>query len=206
MKNSTRRVGRPSNSSSRNALNRVVDAACLNYAEHGIKGSSIQMIANDANVTSAMVHYYFKDKQDLHKAVLESLFRPLIKKLEGVESLDAWVEIFHGHLCENTWAPHLMVKEVLIHHGQLRPLYLEFYASTLFGILKSKIEQESKVQKLSDDFDIERHVLLMLSLLVFPFLGMEVGEELIGRKFDLKMKQGFRDDALNLFKKGIAGS
>jgi hypothetical protein len=35
---------------------------------------------------------------------------------------------------------------------------------------------------------------------------MEVGEELIGRKFDLKMKQGFRDDALNLFKKGIAGS
>ena len=51
--------------------------------------------------------------------------------------------------------------------------------------------------------DLDRHAVLLMGMLVYPFMGMEIAQNLTGRKFDKRMLEGFRDDALDLFLHGI---
>lgn len=195
--------GRPSIASSQDARDALVRSACLHFARHGIKGSSKRQVAIDANVTPAMVHYYFKRKEDLYLAVLQSAFDPLLAALQDVDTLEDWTRAFHAHLSERLWMPHLMVREVLSHDGLLRALFLKHFAPQMFGAIKTAVTKEAKRVKARRGLDIDRHIVLLMGMLVYPFLGLEVGQDIIGRKFDRKMLEGFRDDALALFRKGI---
>jgi TetR/AcrR family transcriptional regulator len=54
---------------------RILRAAEGYFAAHGLAGSRTEGIAAAARVNKAMLFYYFKDKRNLHRAVLENLFR-----------------------------------------------------------------------------------------------------------------------------------
>jgi AcrR family transcriptional regulator len=49
---------------------RVIDAAVELFAEHGVSGTSLQMIADHLGVTKAAVYYQFHAKEDIVLAVL----------------------------------------------------------------------------------------------------------------------------------------
>jgi TetR/AcrR family transcriptional regulator len=49
----------------------ILDAAELEFARHGLYGARLSAIAKAANVTTAMIHYYFENKEGLYKAVLQ---------------------------------------------------------------------------------------------------------------------------------------
>ncbi len=198
------RPGRPALNQTHDACESIVASACLHFAQHGIKGSSNRQIAADAKVTAAMVHYYFKRKEDLYLAVLHKTFDPLVAAVAEVESLQAWVFAFHAHLSSTPWLPYLMIREVLPQNGQLRALFLREFAPRLFGLLRGMVGKEAKRLKARRQLDLDRHVVLLMGMLVYPFLGLEIAQDVTGRKFDRKMLEGFRDDALALFQRGIA--
>lgn len=198
------RPGRPALDSAHDACESIVASACLHFAQHGIKGTSNRQIAAHAKVTAAMVHYYFKRKEDLHLAVLHATFDPLVAALAHVDTLEAWVFTFHAHLSATPWLPHLMIREVLPQNGQLRAIFLKQFAPRLFGFVRGMVEKEAKRLKAPKQLDVDRHVVLLMGMLVYPFLGLEIAQNVTGRKFDRKMLEGFRDDALALFQRGIA--
>lgn len=201
-----RPVGRPPAPSGDAANTRaaIVDAAARHFAEHGIKATTNPMIAQDAGVTPALVHYYFKRRELLYQAILEDLFTPLLDSLPGLTSLEAWVATFHAFLAAHPWAPKLMVREIFMHNGLLRPLFLKHYAPAIFGQVRHLLEQEL-AHAGRPDLNVERHFLLLQSMLVYPFLSLEVSEKITGRKFDAAMLTALRDDALALFRHGING-
>jgi TetR/AcrR family transcriptional regulator len=49
----------------------ILDAAEQEFSRHGLKGARMSAIANLAQVTTAAVHYYFENKENLYKAVLQ---------------------------------------------------------------------------------------------------------------------------------------
>ncbi|HEY9654197.1 MAG TPA: TetR/AcrR family transcriptional regulator [Crinalium sp.] len=49
----------------------ILDAAEQEFAHHGLKGARLSAIAQGAQVTSATLHYYFENKENLYKAVLQ---------------------------------------------------------------------------------------------------------------------------------------
>jgi AcrR family transcriptional regulator len=51
---------------------RVIDAAVELFAEHGVSGTSLQMIADHLGVTKAAVYYQFRAKEDIVLAVIEA--------------------------------------------------------------------------------------------------------------------------------------
>ncbi|MEX0902376.1 MAG: TetR/AcrR family transcriptional regulator [Pseudohongiellaceae bacterium] len=195
--------GRPTREQAQNASGGIVKAACVFFARHGIKGTSNRQIADEAGVTPALVHYYFKDKASLHMAVLESAFVPLLGKLQDVKELQDWVVAFHTHLIAHPWLPHLMIREVLSPDGELRPLFLAHFAPRIFGSLKTLANIELQHSHVRAGLDVDRHAVLLIGMLVYPFLGPEVARNVTGRKFDKRMLEGFRDDALSLFMNGI---
>jgi AcrR family transcriptional regulator len=196
-----RPVGRPA-SDSANALNAIIDAACRQFAEHGIKGTTNPMIAHIAGVSPAMVHYYFKRREDLYQAVLAHLLEPIIGRLHSATTLEQWVNTFHGYFLTKPWAPQLMAREVFMHNGQLRPWFLQDYGPVVFGLARTLISRELAAAG-NSELNVERHIILLQGLLVFPFLGLEVGQSLSGKTFDAEMMEGFRKDALRLFRQGI---
>jgi TetR/AcrR family transcriptional regulator len=51
----------------------ILDAAQAEFVLHGFKGTSMQSIADRAELPKANIHYYFKNKANLYKAVLEEI-------------------------------------------------------------------------------------------------------------------------------------
>ncbi|WP_328362815.1 TetR/AcrR family transcriptional regulator [Mycobacterium sp. NBC_00419] len=56
------------------ARERVLDAALELFAQNGVRGTSIQMIADRLGVTKASVYYQFQSKDDIALAVAQPLF------------------------------------------------------------------------------------------------------------------------------------
>ncbi len=54
------------------AQTRVIDAALALFAEHGVNGTSLQMIADALGVTKAAVYHQFPAKDDIVLAVMEA--------------------------------------------------------------------------------------------------------------------------------------
>src|ERR1700755_2576169 len=62
------------------ARTRVLDAALALVAEHGVHGTSLQMIADRIGVSKAAVYYQFQSKEDIALEVL----RPSIEDMARV--------------------------------------------------------------------------------------------------------------------------
>lgn len=66
---------------------RILSAAVQEFSARGIKGASMNAIAERTRTTRAMINYYFGGKEQLYLAVLESVYRG-IREAEGKLNLD----------------------------------------------------------------------------------------------------------------------
>lgn len=64
------------------ARQRVLDAAVELFAEHGVSGTSLQMIADRLGVTKAAVYHQFPTKEE----IVLGLVAPALEKISGVMS------------------------------------------------------------------------------------------------------------------------
>jgi len=64
---------------------RVINAALELFAEHGVSGTSLQMIGDHLGVTKAAVYFQFKTKDDIVLAVLGPAFDTMRSIVEAAE-------------------------------------------------------------------------------------------------------------------------
>src|SRR5215813_10573621 len=67
------------------AQKRVINAALDLFAEHGVGGTSLQMIADHIGVTKAAVYHQFKTKDEIVLAVAEGELANLEAAVEAAE-------------------------------------------------------------------------------------------------------------------------
>src|SRR3954453_3202886 len=68
------------------ARGRVLEAALDLFADHGVSGTSLQMIADRIGVTKAAVYHQFRTKEEIVLAVAEREMAPLEEALERAEA------------------------------------------------------------------------------------------------------------------------
>jgi TetR/AcrR family transcriptional regulator len=66
----------------------ILEAAVVEFAEHGIAGARTDAIARAARVNKALLYYYFKDKDALYEAVLDHVFGGLRTRVMPVLQSD----------------------------------------------------------------------------------------------------------------------
>ena len=108
----------------------LLDAAVALFSEQGVAGTAVAEIAARAGVTSAMVHYYFKTKDQLLDAVVEEkLIGQFIAFVAGgLDDNQADPFLLTEGLVRRIvaasdrmpWLPPLWVREVLSEGGALR--------------------------------------------------------------------------------------
>jgi AcrR family transcriptional regulator len=69
------------------AEERILRAATEEFAAHGFHGARTQAIADAAEVNKAMLHYYFRSKENLYTQVMKNAFRKVLMRLGRV-----WLE------------------------------------------------------------------------------------------------------------------
>ena len=70
----------------RTARERVIDAAVELFAEHGVQGTSLRMIADRLGVAKGAVYYQFRSKDDIVLALLTPLFDAIARVVEEAEA------------------------------------------------------------------------------------------------------------------------
>ncbi|MBY8859224.1 TetR/AcrR family transcriptional regulator [Nocardia sp. CA2R105] len=70
------------------AKQRTIDTALRLFAEHGVSGTSLQMIADVVGITKAAIYHQFRTKDEIVVAVVESELAGLAAAVSVAESQD----------------------------------------------------------------------------------------------------------------------
>ena len=126
----TRRPGRPSGSArGPEQRSRLLDAALALFARQGIVDTTLGEIAREAGFTPAMMHYYFKTRDQLLDVLIDERFAPLRAGIgvpfqenpdDPVAAITQLAQRLVKTASDNPWFPSLWVREVISDGGLLR--------------------------------------------------------------------------------------
>ncbi|MGF1764029.1 TetR/AcrR family transcriptional regulator [Aliivibrio kagoshimensis] len=66
----------------------IIDVACHLFAEQGYAATKMADIAKQADIPKPNVYYYFSTKDNLYRAVLNTVVQPLLEASKPIELLD----------------------------------------------------------------------------------------------------------------------
>lgn len=155
---------------------KLVDVARQLFAKNGVAGTTMNDIAQASGKGRRTLYTYFKSKEDVYYAVIESELERLSDKLDEVAArnirpLDKVIELIYTHL--------ITIRETVVRNGNLRA---EFFRNiwTVEKIRKNFDEDEIELfrkvyaeGKEAGEFDIE-NVDLVADITHYCIKGLEV--------------------------------
>jgi TetR/AcrR family transcriptional regulator len=127
---------------------RILLAAVREFSENGLAGARTELIAESAGVNKALLYYYFKSKDDLYAAAVESVAEGVRASSMAVLAADAsagerFLRIVLNHfdrIHSNPGFAYLMQQEMVrLHRGEANSL--ASLAEKLFGPLWLKMRE-----------------------------------------------------------------
>lgn len=184
----SRGAGRPSGDD-RDLRERLLDVAAAQCARMGIEATSLRAIATEAQVTPAMLHYYFGDKARFTQALIKERLLPAVAPLrahleQAGDDPRALVEAFARGVAEivahNPWLPPLWVREVLCEGGSLRELMFSQVVPNLPQMLAQRFAAAQTRGLLSPALDPRLLVVSLVGLTLFPAAGAPIWRSAFG--------------------------
>src|SRR5215469_4848698 len=153
--------GRPAASVERDARELLLNAATELFARHGVAATTFAMIAKHAGLTPAMLHYYFKDRDELLDVVVEErLLRILARVWDPVQpratvpdTIRGIVERLLDAIEEMPWIPSTWMREILNEGGLLRERMLRRLPYEKVGLLGTAMARGQAEGALNPDLD-----------------------------------------------------
>lgn len=165
----------------------ILQAAQEVFLEKGLAGARMQEIADRAGINKALLHYYFRSKEQLSETVIHQTMGLMIPRLwlvleaevELLEKLRRLVREYLRFLREHPTLPLFIVNELnrnprffaaLATGGQPGGRLAGFRQQVAAAVAEGHIRPVSTEQLL----------LNMVSLLIFPFLGRPLFQAVLG--------------------------
>lgn len=183
-----RRAGRPSGDDL-DLRTHLLDAAIVQFARVGIGATSLRAIAAEAQVTPAMLHYYFGDKERLVQAMIDErllpVFGPLRAQLEHAGDdpavlIEGFVRGIGAVVARHPWLPPLWVREVLCEGGALREVLFRQAIPSLPQMLAQRFTSAQADGRLNAGLDPRLLVVSLVGLTLFPAAGAPIWRRALG--------------------------
>jgi AcrR family transcriptional regulator len=163
-------------------VQRILSAAESVFAERGLAGARIDAIARAARVNKALLYYYFRSKEELHRCTLDMLFRALRAETGGRHSasprdqLIGYVNGYFDFVAAHPNYPRLVQREVMgrgrglpwIVHEYFQPLHRRLTAVVREGVARGEFRS----------VDPQQTVLTLIAMMAFYFAAAPVLAEL----------------------------
>jgi len=175
--------GRPSAAAGVDQRVRLLDAAVALFGERGIAATPLREVARRAQVTPALLHYYFASKDTLVQTLLDERIAPFIavsvaplrEPLPSPRAtLRRFLETHMRNIAANPWMPRLMAREVLSEGGALRAQVQAQFMATIAPKALYQIAAAQRCGEIRSDLHPLLLGLSLISLVVFPFAALPV--------------------------------
>jgi TetR/AcrR family transcriptional regulator len=157
----------------------ILKAALHEFASEGVAGARTDEIARMAKVNKALLYYYFKDKETLYGAVVDSIFAGLrdraLEVLDGDlaprEKLLAYVGAHFDYIASS---PHFarVVQQEMMRAGRRKSPHLKRIVQTYFLPIFSKLTEVFREGMESGEFrrvDVRGFTICMAGSIVHYF-------------------------------------
>lgn len=173
---------------------RILDAAQRSMQRRGTAGARMQEIADAAGVNKALLHYYFRNKEQLAEAVFQRaagrLLPPVIRELSSDHPLEqkvgSVVALYLEMLAQAPALPAYMLSEMHFHPERLPQLVErmsglnpEQFAPVVLEVLARQIDTEVAAGRIRP-IDSKQFLINLLSLCIFPFAARPMITMLMG--------------------------
>lgn len=167
--------------------NQILNAARQEFFSKGMDGARMQAIADAAGINKALLHYYFRSKKGLFKAVFKTAIREITESMIEVLSsnqdfLDVIPQFFRihaGFLQKNPEIPQFIISEVSRHGDLIIEGFMAFREEGIYNRFETEIKQlvnQGRIKPI-EPFDL---LVNMISLSVFPVLGAPMLRQFAG--------------------------
>lgn len=180
---------------------KIFRAATQVFEEKGYSGARMQEIADRAGINKALLHYYFRSKDQLFMAVFQVLLRKMFEKIIAIfqadlsfkEKIKLFLDQHIDFLIKNPKLPMFLLNEMAVNpainegvreslnYGELRDLIYEKHAKELkgYGIKKS---------------DMPQLMITIVSMSIFPFAAREMIAVMIPQMHDNRKFNSFMEE------------
>jgi AcrR family transcriptional regulator len=200
----------------RNVEQDITEAARKVFQEKGFKEATMRDIAAEANINMAMLHYYFRSKDNLFYIVFDEAFKMLYSKIILIisnEEFDLFQKIrtivseYITFFSENPFLPQFIMGEVIRNPEKIgERMQRNTSLIVAFRIFSEqlKVECEKGTVKQISALSL---LLNIISLCVFPAIARPIINEVVGMEiaaYDVAneaRKQEVADFIINAIKK-----
>ncbi len=155
---------------------RILEAAKKVFHSKGFDGARMQEIADEAGVNKSLVHYYFRNKDNLFNAVFEDAFGKLLAKLNEIflsdlpiaTKIETFVTYYITFLSRNSYLP-LFILNCLSEKPELIKTILtrkQLSPDHMLARIREQVRSELHL-----DIDPFHIYINILSLSIFPVLA-----------------------------------
>jgi AcrR family transcriptional regulator len=155
----------------------ILDAAKRIFQHKGMMGARMQEIADEAGINKALLHYYFRSKELLFKAVFKKAFSMLAPQLNEVMNADTSVcekirnfsANYISFVIKHPYLPNFIIQELNRNPEFVQQLVTE---KNFPNITKFKKQVNDKVTEgVIKPIKAEQLFINIMALNIFPFIG-----------------------------------
>ena len=158
---------------------KILEAAKKVFIQKGMYGARMQEIADEAGINKALLHYYFRSKDQLFEAIFQEAFTEFIPKAFSVfesekpfeEKLKSFVANYIDVLSANPYLPIFMLNEINQNPTRLGHMV------NMMGIIKEKVSIELKVNEEAGKYramDTVQLLTMIIGMTLFPYLARPI--------------------------------
>ena len=169
---------------------RILDAADEIFVRHGIDGARMQEIANHAGVNKALLHYHFRSKTDLARAVwlrIAASFAPGVIQMMASDlplgrKIEQLVDAYHTTLTRHPYLMAYVISEAARHPDLVKSLYSperRRAARRMIDKLQEQIDAGVKAKTMRP-LSAEQFLITLIASCQYPFAVGPMIAEVLG--------------------------
>ena len=167
---------------------KIFEAATDVFVDKGMDGARMQDIAIHAGINKALLHYYFRTKDQLFNAVFEMIARKILKKFAPVFdenlSLEAKIRFFFKEhitfLQENPKLPGFILNEVNRNPNRIKKLLKNIDFDKLWQELYKQHKNELENYNITEA-SMPQLMISIAAISVFPFAARGIIEGILDK-------------------------
>ena len=171
---------------------RIREVAQELFFKQGYAATSTTQIAHEAGCTQALVHYYYRTKENLFRqifleqveAALNVISRSLVSEENFENFLRSAISLYFDALMQNPRLPYFVLEELANNPERRKYLRENFVKkpgyAMLYMHLEARVKAEQQAGRLAkvEAFDI---LMSVASLTVFTFISLPMYQDLLAR-------------------------
>ena len=171
---------------------RIREVAQELFFKQGYAATSTTQIAHEVGCTQALVHYYYRTKENLFRQIfleqIEAALNVISRSLVSEESFENFlrsaISLYFDTLMQNPRLPYFVLEELVSNPERRKYLRENFVKkpgyAMLYMQLEARVKAEQQAGRLAkvDAFDI---MMSVASLTVFTFISLPMYQDLLSR-------------------------